>query len=347
MRKWTLRRQDGRELYFYSQAQPPGTYLGEGEPAPQLNSHLRWHPLRQEWVIYAAHRQGRTFLPPKEFCPLCPSRPEGWITEVPWSDFEVVVFQNRFPALVPEAPEPPHLMVPTAPARGVCEVVVYTPEHSGSLATLSAERRELLLEVWVDRYRELLAQEEIAFVMPFENRGAQVGVTLHHPHGQIYAYPFVPPVLQQEAQSFRRHPVLLDLVPHLGPYRVEADEHVVSFVPPFARYPFELWLAPLRFHPGPWTMSPAERASLARQLGEAVARYDRLFGSPLPYILVLHAAPKGEEEFFHFHLEFYPALRAPDRLKYLAGTEVGAGTFTADLLPEEMAEQLRGVEVPR
>lgn len=299
-------------------------------------------------MAYAAHRQERTFLPPAEFCPLCPTRPGGTPTEIPFDDFEVAVFENRFPAFAAQAgpTAAPDTGTVAAAATGVCEVVVYTAAHTGSLATLSQERRELLLRVWADRYRDLYAREDVGFVMPFENRGEAVGVTLHHPHGQIYAYPFVPPVLQQESAAFRQGPVLLDLLARLdAAHLVEDDEAAAALVPPFARFPYEVWVVPRRAHPGPWTFADVEVASFAGVVGRVVARYDALFARPFPYVMVLHAAPKGGEEQFHFHAEFYPALRGPDRLKYLAGTELGAGTFTVDVLPEDAAAALRAVRL--
>jgi UDPglucose--hexose-1-phosphate uridylyltransferase len=342
------RKSDGRTVYLYAEKPHALPVLGEGEGAPEARSHLRWHPLRGEWVVYAAHRQERTFLPPSEFCPLCPTRSGAFPTEIPFEDFDIAVFENRFPAFLPHAPDPPHLWVPTARAEGVCEVVVYTPEHEGSVATLSQARRELLVRVWADRYRDLYAREGTQFVMPFENRGEPVGVTLHHPHGQIYAYPFVPPILQHEVMAFRGGQVLVDLLTHVGgTYTVVEDERVVAMVPPFARYPYEVWILPRAPRSGPWQFDGAEVASFAWILGEIVGRYDALFHKPFPYVMVLHAAPKGEDDCFHFHVEFYPPLRTAERLKYLAGTELGAGTFIMDALPEETARILREVVVHR
>lgn len=348
MHRRVYRKKDGRTLLLYGTQPHLYPPLEEEATPPPAGSHLRWHPLRREWVVYAAHRQGRPFLPPADFDPLAPSQPGGFPTEIPFEHFEIAVFQNRFPALSPW-PAPPgpeaNLLVPTAPGYGDCEVVVYTSEQQGSLATLSPERRELLVRVWADRYQELLARDQVRYVMPFENRGQEVGVTLHHPHGQIYAYGFVPPLIEREVQAFREGPVLLGLLQEAEPYIVAQNEHCLALVPPFARYPYEVWVIPRRFHPGPWTFSQDETRAFADLLGEVVARYDRLFDKPFPYIMLLHAAPEGEEATYHFHVEFYPPLRTRDKLKYLAGTEIGAGTFVMDALPEETARVLRGLEV--
>lgn len=337
-------KRDGRRLLLYGwrpHQRPPLAELPGGASA---SPHLRWHPLRDEWVAYASHRQDRTFKPPAEFCPLCPVRDGAFPGEIPFDDFEIAVFENRFPAFVPAPTPPPDLPVRTAAAAGTCEVVVFSAEHSGSLASLTAERRELLVRVWADRYRELLEREDVRFVMPFENRGEEVGVTLHHPHGQIYAFPFVPPALEKAVAAFRRGPVLKTLRQRIGgEYDIAGDERTVAFVPPFARFPNEIWIMPRAVHPGPWTLSGREISSFAAVLGEVIARYDGLFERPMPYIAVLYAAPKGEEDRFHFHMQFYPFLRSADRLKYLAGCEQGAGTFLVDVLPEQMVQQLRHV----
>ncbi|MCL6554592.1 MAG: galactose-1-phosphate uridylyltransferase [Firmicutes bacterium] len=336
------RKPDGRTLWLYGAAPDEPAARHGGEPASTAHPHLRWHPLRGEWVIYTAHRQARTFLPPSESCPLCPTAPDGPPTEIPFHHFEIAVFENRFPALVGNPPPPPALPVHVAAAEGACEVVVYTAAHRGSLATLAQDRRELLVRVWIHRYRELYARQSVRCVMPFENRGEAVGVTLHHPHGQVYAYPFVPPVLGAEAAAFRRRPVMDEIVGR-AEYTVEEDDAMVTVAAPCARFPYEVWVVPRRRHPGPWTFAKPEVRSLARALGRAVARYDALFAKTAPYVMVLHAAPKGEDEHFHFHVEFYPLLRAADRLKYLAGTELGAGAFTVDVLPEEAARTLRQI----
>jgi UDPglucose--hexose-1-phosphate uridylyltransferase len=353
MQKRAYRKADGRRLFLYGtqpHTLPPAGERDAGaaaQPAaPPAAPHLRWHPLRGEWVIYAPHRQERTFMPPEAFCPLCPTRPGRPPTEIPFEDFEVAVFENRFPALVEHHPDSLPEAAQSAPAVGACEVVVYTPQHSGSLATLSPARRELLLRVWIDRYQDLRALPSARTVMPFENRGAAVGVTLHHPHGQVYAYPFVPPVFAQESAAFRQG---MDLARLLamdgGRYVIDEDTAASAVVPPFARFPYEVWVVPRRIHPGPWTFDDAEIASFARALGRVVARYDALFSTAMPYVMALHAAPKGGEARFHFHAEFYPFQRERDRLKYLAGTEIGAGAFTVDVLPEDAADLLRRVRL--
>ena len=337
------RKEDGRSLFIYGTKKHTLPKQDSLEPLKfQPNPHLRWHPLRQEWVGYAAHRQNRTFKPPAAYCPFCPTQPDSFPTEIPFRDFEVAVFDNRFPAFHLQADNTPELSVPTAPALGKCEVMVYSAGHNDSLASLSGARLELMVRVWSDRYQDLLADESIQFVMPFENRGEEVGVTLHHPHGQIYAFSYIPPVVEKMQKAFRDKPVLQDLRRRMGKqYDIFTDDGVVAFVPPFQRYPYEVWLTTHEFHPGLWTFSEGEMRSLASALGKIVRLYDRLFAKPFPYIMVLYAAPKGEEKYFQFHIQFLPFLRTADRLKYIAGCETGAGTFLVDMLPEETAAKLR------
>jgi len=211
MFKQALTKGDGRSLLLYARNGPP---RAECTPALQgktrsSTSHLRWHPLRGEWVAYATHRQYRTFLPPPDWNPLAPSCDPARPTEVPAGVWDVAVFENLFPTFSPESQDAPTLAVPTAAGRGVCEVVVFAQDAAASLGRLPLWHIELIVEVWADRYAELSARDEVEYVFVFENRGREVGVTLHHPHGQIYAYPFIPPLAVQELslerQYFDRH----------------------------------------------------------------------------------------------------------------------------------------------
>ncbi|WP_445681848.1 galactose-1-phosphate uridylyltransferase [Radicibacter daui] len=335
---------DGRNLWLYGWQEHELPVTEELEPLPPPNPHMRWHPLRQEWVAYATYRQDRTFKPPAGFCPLCPVDKGGYPGEIPFTGFEVAVFENRFPGFHLEAHGAPELVVPSAPATGRCEVMVFSSDHSGSFATLPQERRELILRVWAERFRALLGDDRIQAVMPFENRGEEVGVTLHHPHGQIYAFSFLPPVIEKMAKGFREGSQIETLLDKTrGAYEVWGDDNVTAFVPPFQRYPYEVWLAPRKRVAGPWLMEDDGLSSMASGIGEIVRRYDALFGKTFPYIMVVYAAPKGEEGHFHFHIQFLPFLRTETKLKYLAGCETGAGTFLVDVAPEWTVERLREV----
>jgi UDPglucose--hexose-1-phosphate uridylyltransferase len=230
---------------------------------------------------------------------------------------------------------------------------VFRPEPAGGLRHHAHARHELLLEVWADRTRELGEQTGIEYVMPFENRGVEMGVTLSHPHGQIYAYPFVPPVAARQGEEERRfrdrHGSTL-LEHHIdaemsdGRRILYAGERVVAFVPAFARYPYEVWVAPIRAVASLTDLDPTTRADFARALKTVVLKYDGI-RAVFPYLMVFHQAPTdgARHPEAHLHVEFSPALRAPDRLKILAGTELGAGMFTNDTLPEAKAAELQAV----
>ncbi|HEY6051072.1 MAG TPA: galactose-1-phosphate uridylyltransferase [Thermoanaerobaculia bacterium] len=353
-----LTKPDGRPLRLYSRRPiPPDLQAPSPESRPfRPNSHLRWHPLRGEWVAYATHRQNRTFLPPPEYNPLAPTTDPTHPTEVPAGDWDAAVFENLFPTLAPTAHDPPVEIVPTRPGKGACEVVVYTQDPKTSLGALPLSHLELLLEVWADRYRVLGAREEVRYVFPFENRGVEVGVTLSHPHGQIYAYPFVPPLPARELDLQRAHrertgrgliEETLDAEIADGRRILYAGDLAAAWVPAFARYAYEVWIAPRRAAGSLADLSDAERADFARALKSVLLRYDGLWSRPFPYVMVFHQAPTDGEPHpeAHVHIEFYPPLRMKDRLKYLAGSELGAGAFTADTLPEEKAEELRRVEI--
>ena len=187
--KQTLRKPDGRNLLLFSrQPIPDGIVATSPSLEPlEANPHLRWHPLRGEWVTYAAHRQNRTFLPPPEYNPLAPTKDASFPTELPAGEYDIAVFPNRFPSLIGTANNPPSSLTPTAPGRGECEVVVFTQDANTSLGGLPLDHIQLLIGVWADRYTALGALDHVQYVLPFENRGVEMGVTLYHPHGQIYA----------------------------------------------------------------------------------------------------------------------------------------------------------------
>jgi UDPglucose--hexose-1-phosphate uridylyltransferase len=297
-------------------------------------SELRFNELRGEEVVYAIHRQDRTFLPTREHCPLCPTRPGKPPTEIPAESFEIVVFENRFPAF--EEP------------TGTAEVVVYTDQHDGSLGRLPPARAEALMWVWRQRYEELGAREEIDYVYVFENRGVEVGVTLHHPHGQIYGYPFLPPVPSLELAADGRLGACalcrLNAAELADGRRViHEDESVLAYVPRAARWPYEVHVAMREHRPSLSQCEPGEMKLLAGALQQLVRGFDALFARPFPYVMAVHQQPTrtGARLDGHLHVEFYPPLRTADRLKYPAGSEQGAGTFISDVLPEESAEHLR------
>lgn len=354
----TLLKPDGRNLILYSRSP-----IAEGIQAPspshdpiQANPHLRWHPLRGEWVAYASHRQGRTFLPPPEYNPLAPTVDPQFPTELPQGRYDVAVFDNRFPTMVLDAKDAPESIVGTAPASGACEVVVFSQDPQASLGALELDHLELLLQVWGDRTRALGYLPQIQYVLPFENRGAEMGVTLLHPHGQIYAYPFIPPVPARMLECQRNYlwqngrGLLEDMIQKEIQDKqriIYLDEDAIAFVPACARYPYEVWVAPLKPTATFVNLTAYRRRGLAKALKTVALKYDGLWGRPFPYLMAWFQAPMDGHPHpeAHLHAQFYPAYRSRDRLKYLAGTELAAGMFANDTLPEEKAKELQAISV--
>ncbi len=321
-------------------------------------SELRWNPLLEEWVVTATHRQERTFFPPADYCPLCPTAPGHFPTEVPAPDYEIVVFENKFPTFHREPPAPAVTgsdLYPVQPARGICEVVLYSPQHEGTLTDMSVDEIHKLISVWTDRYQELGRLDYVHYVFIFENRGEAVGVTLSHPHGQIYAFPYIPPIVQRELDACRRHRertghcLLCDILREEkadGRRIVAGNTSFLALVPFYARYPHELHIMAEKHQFSLSDLKPAEQRDLALLLKTVLVKYDGLYGFPLPYMMVMHQVPTdgGTYDYYHFHIEFYPLLRTRDKLKYRAGCESGAGTFITNALPEEWATELREVQ---
>ena len=354
----TLIKPDGRALILYGRVPIPGDIQAPSprRTAAASNGHLRWHPLRGEWVAYASHRQNRTFLPPADYNPLLPASDPLHPTELPAGAYDVAVFENMFPTFTRTTQVAPDLLVETRPTQGACEVVVFAQDPAATLGSLPMSHLELLIEVWAERYRSLGARDDVQYVMPFENRGVEVGVTLHHPHGQIYAYPFVPPIpaaeLRNQRDYFERHGRGL-LEDHLAAEIADdarllyLSDTAVALLPVCARYSYEVWVAPRRAVPSLLELTPTERREFARALKTVLLKFDGLWDRPFPYVMVFHQAPTdgAPHPEAHLHIELYPAYRMPGRLKYLAGSELGAGVFTADTLPEEKARELQAVTV--
>ncbi len=320
-------------------------------------SELRWDPINREWVITATHRQNRTFKPPKDYCPLCPTEEGGFPTEVP-KDYDLVVFENKFPSLQPSAPEPDiagSTLYPVDKAEGICEVVLFTSEHGGVMSKEPLSRFVKLVKVWKDRYHELGSKDFIDYVFIFENKGEEVGVTLEHPHGQIYAYPFIPPKIKKELDSSKDHYKeqgeclfcnVINEEREDGRRIVVSNDSFTAIVPFFARYTYEVHIYANNHIPSFNQFNEKEVEDLAAILRTVIQKYDNLFGFVFPYIMSIHqqATDGSGEEYSHFHIEFYPPYRTEDKLKYLAGSEAGAGAYINNSLAEDKAEELRGIE---
>lgn len=353
MHRTTTQLADGRELVYYDAA--PGadrTAADRRDLGPAIGaSQLRYDGLTGEWIAVAGHRQTRiSGGAAVAQCPLCPSAP-GRLTEIPAPDYEVAVFENRFPALAAKTeavgphPEP-------APRGGRCEVVCFSDQHEGSFGTLGSGRARLVVSALADRYRDLSALPEVEYVAAFENRGAQIGQTLVHPHGQIYAFPFVPPrprtTLWFARQHFQRtgRQLQADLLAAEvadGRRIVAAGEHWTSYVPAAARWPIEAHLVPHREVTDLTELTAAEVGEGADLLLDLLARADGLYGIALPYVAAWHQAPvrHPERRLLRAHLQLTSPQRTADKLKYLAGAESAMGAFIGDRLPEDTAAMLR------
>lgn len=345
---------DGRELIYYDEREVDRTQVDQRElPDPPPASELRYDPVLDEWVAIATHRQGRTFLPPADECPLCPSRP-GRPSEIPADDYDVVVFENRFPSFsdrVAAEPQAPVDLVTARPGLGRCEVVCFTADHGTSFGALSPQRVRTVLDAWAHRTAELAEVRGAEQVFVFENRGEEIGVTLHHPHGQIYTYPFVTPTTGRMLDSARRHRdrtggnLFADLLAaeRAAEVRVVAsNEHWTAFVPAAARWPFQVHLFPHRQVPDLPALTDAERDAFGPLYLDVLRRLDGLFGVPMPYVAAWHQAPvRADRDLAYLHLQLFSTRRAPGKLKYLAGSEAAMGVFVNDLSPEQAADLLR------
>ena len=360
MRRTATRLADDREIIYFDldDSRPDRRIPDPRQLGPvSTASEVRYDAALDEWVAIASHRQTRTHLPPTDQCPLCPSR-EGRESEIPAPDYDVVVFENRFPSLAsdldagrPSAPVAVDEVFLQGPGLGRCEVVCFTSDHTAQLSQLSADHVGLVMDAWVDRSRELATLPHVEQVFCFENRGEEIGVTLSHPHGQIYAYPFVTPRTRRMLESARRHRertwrnLFADILAAEvadGSRVVTASEHWVAFVPHAARWPVEVHLYPRRHVPDLPALTEEERRDFAAVYLRVLKAMDGLYDAPLPYISAWHQAPvRADRDLAYLHLEVFSIKRAANKLKYLAGSESGMGVFINDVTPEQAAEALR------
>ncbi len=351
---------DGRIIRYYDTVGQTRTTadLRPKEDQPDIGE-LRLDPLVNEWVAMAAHRQGRIFLPPKELCPLCPTTGE-LLTEIPESDFEVVVFDNRSPSLRPPIgdwalPDQVGPDTDLGTAAGKCEVICFTPDHGKSFKDLAPGRVRVLLEAWIDRTEELSHEAFIEHIAPFENRGEEIGVTLSHPHGQIYAYSYLPPRVEKMLAAAKKYKesngkVLFDEViarEIRDSERIIArNDRWIAFVPYASRYPFEIHVAPLNPVADLTGLTEADRDAFPEIALEVMKRLDGVFGIDMAYIAAWHQAPvRTGRDLLRLHWQITSVRRAPGKLKYLAGSESAMGAFIMDMRPEQSAAQLRDVKL--
>ncbi len=326
----------------------------------------RWHPLREEWIIIAAHRQDRPWVGEQvngvehgipEYdpdCTLCPGNHRISNKRNP-EYTQTFVFDNDHPCVSFKAPSELELSIGpyrNRPARGIARVLCYTPTHNLTLAELGIDEMVTLLGAWQEQYMELGNHPEINHVLIFENKGDVVGVSNPHPHCQIYATNFIYKYIETESRvsqayyTEKNRILFQDIIAaeqQGGRRIISENDSAIGFVPYFARYAYEVYVAPKTTVQSLGELSERERIDFARVLKTILVKYDNLWQMPFPYVMVLHQAPTdgGEYSGFHFHIEFHPPLRMPNLLKYLAGPEIGGGNFLSDTSPEEKAAELR------
>jgi len=309
---------------------------------------LRWDPIMRQWIIVSGARGKRPLLP-KGYCPFCPGS-----EEVPKGDWTVISLPNKFPSLSPNPPLPSKSdrLYRTCPARGICEVIIYTPKHDATLADLNVENIKAVIDLWTERFIDLGRLDYIKYVFIFENKGRIIGVTLDHPHGQIYAFPFIPTIIRRELKSSKRYWKrtgrclfcrIIEKEKEDGRRVICENDGFICFLPFFAHWPYGVHIYPKRHVTALPDLNEEEKMMLASLLKKVLRKFDNLFNMSFPYMMVLHQRPTDGREYphYHFHIEFYPPYREKGKVKYFASVEMGAGTVTFDYTPEMKAKELR------
>ena len=312
-------------------------------------AELRWHPLIKDWVMIASHRQHRPQMP-KDWCPFCPG--SGKVPD----NYDVYKYDNDFPALSQDPPAPddiPTGLYRMAEAYGKCEVILYSPEHTSSLHQFSTEHIVKIIDLWTERFAELKRDEKIKYIFIFENRGEMVGVTMPHPHGQIYGYPFIPKKLELELEACREHfdaggtCLICDMVKdetQSGDRVIFENEDFIVFLPFFSEYPYGMYIVSKNHCQNLEQLTGREKVNLAKALKETTGTLDELFGFTFPYMMCMHQEPVNSGDvsaYYHFHIEFFPPMRAADKQKFNASSETGAWAHANPTKPEEKAAELR------
>ncbi|MHA2378945.1 MAG: galactose-1-phosphate uridylyltransferase [Candidatus Thorarchaeota archaeon] len=309
-------------------------------------SRLRWNPLLGEWVILSPRRSGRPFQEEEQLCPFCPGQPE---TE---GDWDVLTLDNKFPALSQESGIVPldENVVMDAPGYGLCKVILLSRDHQEQVERMDDEQLGRVFKEYLEVFKEIDSRAGISYVVQFENRGRAIGVSLDHPHAQVYALPFIPPRVSRELEQSKKFwegeetclicKMLENELKSLESRIITETERFVSLVPFSARLPYEVHIYP-RFHAPSLLELEEHLLELGQIVRDTVLRYSKVFDE-IAYSMVFHTRPTvGEHPYWHFHVEFYPPWRDRVQLKYLAGIELGAGTYTNDSIPEETARELR------
>ena len=312
-------------------------------------AELRWNPLIKDWVMIASHRQNRPQMP-KDWCPFCPG--SGKVPD----KFTVYEYDNDFPALSQNPPVPDDVatdLYKTKPAYGKCEVILYSPEHTVTLPELPVPHIRELVDLWTERFVAISSDENIKYVFIFENRGDVVGVTMPHPHGQIYGYSVIPKKIELELDSCREHfestshCLICDLIKDeqdFGKRVIFENEHFIVYLPFWSEYPYGVYIGAKRHYTNLTQMTEEEKDALAVTLKETAGMLDSLFDYTFPYMMCMYQNPvNGEDasDYYHFHIAFYPPMRSADKVKFNASSETGAWAHCNPTAPEEKAEELR------
>ena len=353
----TARMADGRELIYFDETPDAVRVLEDQRDLPTVinGSQVRFDAITGEWVGIAGHRQTRIYHPPTNACPLCPTTPTN-ASEIPSADYDVVVFENRFPSFSGTGPiARDGALFDARDGNGRCEVVSFTSDHNATLSTLPVSRMQTVIAAWTDRTAALSAHPGVEQVFCFENRGVEIGVTLAHPHGQIYGYPFVTPktaAAMQSAKNYRDHNgsnLFGDVIAGEladGSRVVSQNDSWVAFVPFAARWPVEVHLYPRQQRADLTDLTDTERLDLAELYLDTIRRMEGVFDDTLPAITGVHQAPvHADRDDYWLHLEVFSIRRAVGRLKYLAGSESAMGAFVNDITPEVAAQRLRDVQL--
>lgn len=315
-------------------------------------AELRWNPLLRDWTMVAANRQNRPDMP-KDFCPFCPG--SGKVPE----DYDVYKYDNDFPVLSQNPPKPDDVgseFYRVRESYGKCEVILYSPDHNASLCELDVEHIKKLVELWVERFNELSRDEKIKYILIFENRGKEVGVTMPHPHGQIYGYPFIPLKIKTELDSAREyfHENSECLFCRMNQEEMTFKDRVIienedftAYLPFFTDYPYGMYISSKRHIPNLLHFTEGERVNFAKILKDVTGTFDSLFNKKFPYMMAIHQSPVNSleydnyEEYYHFHVEFYPPLRGENSIKYNASSETGAWAAANPRSLEDTAVELK------
>ena len=342
----TIDRGDGKKLHLYSQNKAEYKTFSGLPPVQGNQTHLRFHPTRSEWVAYSTSRQNRTFLPNAMECPLCPMDSEEKASDIPVDQYEVAIFTNRFSSLRMEETHVPELEISTQSATGTCDVISYSSNHKDQFSELPKERIELILKAVAHRSKELFNNSQIEYVLPFENKGKEIGVTLEHPHGQIYSFGHIPETIIRQSENQIQNPLLETIAQIPKELILLENKSGVCFVPRWARYPFEIWVVPHLRVSQVYDLDDEEIKNISDLLLQSSKMLDKVFNEPMPYTLAWQLAPRGYQDSHHLHWCFQPIKRSKTKLKYLAGVEQITGFYLVDLPPERSARILRGEEQP-